>query len=69
MSDEFYNAFLVEIRKVKIEAFAPATAVLGACLRAAKRAQMVVDGEEVAPGPWVLTATSGVERPTEGRND
>lgn len=49
----FYEAFKIELDKVTIKATAPAAAVLGECLRAAKRAQMVMDGEQVSPGPFV----------------
>lgn len=52
----FYEQFKIELDKVKILGDAPAAAVVGECLRAAKRAQMVVDGEEVSPGPFVIEA-------------
>lgn len=54
----FYEAFLAEMDKVTVMADAPATAVVGVCIRAAKRAQMVVDGEGVSPGPWTVSATN-----------
>lgn len=52
----FYEAFLAEMNKVTVKADAPAAAVVGVCIRAAKRAQMVMDGETVSPGPWVVSA-------------
>lgn len=54
----YYEAFLTEMRKVKVMADAPAVAVVGACTRAAKRAQLVVDGETVSDGPWTVSATN-----------
>lgn len=54
----FYEAFLAEMEKVTVFAEAPATAVVGACTRAAKRAQMVMDGESVSAGPWVVSAST-----------
>jgi hypothetical protein len=43
--DAFYRAFLAEIDAVRLTADMGAAAVLGECTRAAKRAQMVLDGE------------------------
>lgn len=57
-SSEFYEAFLVEMDKVTVKADAPAVAVVGVCTRAAKRAQMVVNGEPVSDGPWTVSATN-----------
>ena len=54
----FYEAFLAEMDKTTITADAPAVAVVGACIRAAKRAQMVVDGEMVSAGPWLIDRES-----------
>lgn len=45
---DFYEQFKVELDKVTIKADDPAAAVVGMCIRAAKRAQMVLDGEHVA---------------------
>lgn len=61
-AESFYDAFKAELDKVTIEADAPATAVVGVCLRAALRAQRVIDGEPVSDGPWVVSATNpGIE--------
>lgn len=49
----FYEAFKAELDKVTIKADAPAAAVVGECLRAAKRAQIVLNGGTVSPGPFV----------------
>ena len=51
----FYDAFLAEMDKVTVMADAPAAAVVGVCIRAAKRAQLVMDGEEVSAGPWEVS--------------
>lgn len=51
---DFYEAFLAEMDKVVVMADAPAVAVVGACTRAAKRAQMTIDGAEVSAGPWIV---------------
>lgn len=40
--------------KVVVMNDAPAVAVIGACQRAAKRAQMVLDGVVVSQGPWIV---------------
>ena len=46
MSDDaFYKAFIDEIDALTVKADDSAAGVLGVCTRAAKRAQMVVDGE------------------------
>lgn len=60
MSD-FYEAFLTELGKVTVKADAPAVNVVGACIRAAKRAQMVMDGEAVSPGPWTIDGSTPSE--------
>lgn len=54
----FYEAFLAEMNKVTVMADASAVAVVGACTRAAKRAQQVMDGETVSDGPWTVSATN-----------
>lgn len=54
----FYEAFMAELDKVTVMADAPAAAVVGVCTRAAKRAQMVMDGEQVSDGPWTVSATN-----------
>lgn len=59
----FYEAFLAEMDKVTVRADAPATAVLGVCIRAAKRAQMVMNGEPVGTGPWIVSAEDSGTRP------
>lgn len=41
----FYEAFTSELDALTIMADAPAAAVLGECTRAAKRAQMWLDGD------------------------
>ncbi len=51
---DFYEAFISEMDKVIVMADAPAVAVVGACTRAAKRAQMTIDGAQVSPGPWLV---------------
>ena len=46
----FYAAFMREMEAITIKADAPAAAVVGECIRAAKRAQMWIDGDyETAP--------------------
>lgn len=59
----FYEAFLAEMDKVTVKADAPAVAVVGACIRAAKRAQRVMDGESVSDGPWTVSATNAGTTP------
>jgi hypothetical protein len=54
----FYEAFLAEMDKVTVMADASAVAVVGACTRAAKRAQMVMDGEPVSDARWTVSATN-----------
>lgn len=46
----FYERFKAELDKVEITGSMPAAAVVGECLRAAKRAQMALDGTTQSDG-------------------